>query len=337
MENTRDPNTKEGFDIIGDIHGCATHLCRLLESLGYKNHGTDLAPRYFHKNRKVIFLGDYIDRGSEIFKTLAIVRSMVDSGSAYAIMGNHEYNAILYDTPDGNGEFLRTHNDSHTKQHQETLEQCERVRANWDDWIQWFKTLPLWLQIKDSTGREIHAVHACFDTKKMKELFSLKVNESPLLVGEFSSPRMTERAIFETAKKGSASYKLLEDILKGPESRIQGEFKDNDGNTRHSIRLRWWEKKATLKEMALMDLTGFTEESLKALEKPFDGTDYRPVDVQVPTFFGHYWLTPEQMKPLTSFVACLDSSCVKKKQLTAYRYNAGDEKISGERFVSFKA
>ncbi len=332
ITNEIDPNTNEGFDIIGDIHGCATHLCGLLESLGYKNHGTDWAPRYFHKHRKVIFLGDYIDRGNEIFKTLTIVRSMVESGAAYAIMGNHEYNAILYDTLDGNGDFLRSHNERHTKQHQATLEQRKRARANWDDWIQWFKTLPLWLEIKDSAEGEIHAVHACFDTEKMKELFDLNIEGQPLLVGDFSAPRITERGILETAKKETPSYKLLEDILKGPETSLTSEFKDKDGQTRHLMRLRWWEKKATLKEMALMDLTGFSKESLKPLDKPFDDTQYRPVDVYVPTFFGHYWLTPEQMKPLTPVVACLDSSSVISKRLTAYRYNAGDKEISPKRF-----
>ncbi len=337
MANAIDQNDKEGFDIIGDIHGCAKHLCGLLTLLGYENHGTELEPHYFHKSRKVIFLGDYIDRGPEIFKTLAIVRSMVDSGSAYAIMGNHEYNAILYNTQDGNGEFLRSHNETHTKQHQATLEQCKRVGANWDDWIEWFKTLPLWLQIKDSAGCEIHAVHACFDTEKMKEFFSLNVGGRPLLLGDFCAPRLTEKGIFETAKKGSQSYKLLEDILKGPEAPFKSGFEDKDGNYRDSIRLRWWEKKATFKEMTLMDLTGFSKESLEALDEPFNEANYRPIDVQVPTFFGHYWLTPKQMTPLTEFVACLDSSCVTSKQLTAYRYNVGDKKISPKRFVSFKA
>lgn len=47
------------FDLIGDIHGYAAHLEALLRKLGYVNrHGV-----WSHSERKVIFLGDFIDRG----------------------------------------------------------------------------------------------------------------------------------------------------------------------------------------------------------------------------------------------------------------------------------
>jgi hypothetical protein len=79
------------FDVIGDIHGYAKTLRRLLEKLGYEEVGA----RYTHPDhRRVIFLGDYIDRGPNIRETLGIVRAMVDAGSALAIMGNHEFNAL---------------------------------------------------------------------------------------------------------------------------------------------------------------------------------------------------------------------------------------------------
>ena len=44
------------------------------------------------------FVGDYIDRGPKIKETLAIVKSMVDNDSGYALLGNHEYNALCYHT-----------------------------------------------------------------------------------------------------------------------------------------------------------------------------------------------------------------------------------------------
>ena len=47
------------YDIIGDIHGHADELEKLLEKLDYS--WTDGC--YRHSNRKVIFLGDFIDRG----------------------------------------------------------------------------------------------------------------------------------------------------------------------------------------------------------------------------------------------------------------------------------
>lgn len=62
-------------DFIGDIHGYAHKLEELLQKLGYKKkNGT-----FVHPHRKVLFVGDYIDRGPEIKETLEIVKSMVDT------------------------------------------------------------------------------------------------------------------------------------------------------------------------------------------------------------------------------------------------------------------
>ena len=79
------------LDFIGDIHGHADKLEALLQKMGYeKQNGI-----YKHQERKALFLGDYIDRGPKIRETLEIVKAMVDEGHATALMGNHEYNALL--------------------------------------------------------------------------------------------------------------------------------------------------------------------------------------------------------------------------------------------------
>ena len=48
---------------------------------------------------------------------LQIVKAMVDHGGAHIVMGNHEFNAICYATPDPTkpGDFLRTHQDKDNK------------------------------------------------------------------------------------------------------------------------------------------------------------------------------------------------------------------------------
>jgi hypothetical protein len=51
-----------------------------------------------HRERKAIFVGDYIDRGPADLETLYMVKKMVDAGAAYAIMGNHEYNALAFES-----------------------------------------------------------------------------------------------------------------------------------------------------------------------------------------------------------------------------------------------
>ena len=107
------------YDIIGDIHGYATTLKTLLITLGYNEQGG----AYRHPERQVIFLGDFIDRGPEIRETLETVRAMVDGGSALAVMGNHEFNALAYHAPDGQGYYLRKHTPEKIEQHRATMEQ----------------------------------------------------------------------------------------------------------------------------------------------------------------------------------------------------------------------
>lgn len=84
------------FDVIGDIHGHYGKLKALLQVLGYQaGAGTWRHP----DGRRVLFLGDFIDRGPRIRRVLHLVRGMCDAGHAFAVMGNHEYNAICYHEP----------------------------------------------------------------------------------------------------------------------------------------------------------------------------------------------------------------------------------------------
>ena len=109
------------YDIIGDVHGCATKLTNLLDGLGYRQ---DEAGVYRHPERTAVFVGDLIDRGAEQLLVLQLVKAMVDAGSALITMGNHEFNAIAWATTDpATGEPLRAHNDSNRKQHNAFLDQ----------------------------------------------------------------------------------------------------------------------------------------------------------------------------------------------------------------------
>ncbi|ODA28653.1 polynucleotide kinase-phosphatase [Planctopirus hydrillae] len=85
------------FDIIGDIHGCCDELEELLLELGYVKHTTSDESslwgdvNYVHpQGRKVVFLGDLVDRGPRILDTLRIVRNMVRYGSGICVPGNHD-------------------------------------------------------------------------------------------------------------------------------------------------------------------------------------------------------------------------------------------------------
>jgi Calcineurin-like phosphoesterase len=62
---------------------------------------------YSSPDRRAIFVGDLIDRGPAIGEVIEIVEGMVRAGVAHIVMGNHEFNALCYHTPDGKGEYLR--------------------------------------------------------------------------------------------------------------------------------------------------------------------------------------------------------------------------------------
>ena len=136
-----------GYDIIGDIHGYSEKLHSLLHSLGYTRSSNSNG--YTHSERKVIFLGDFIDRGPQQLDTVLIVKAMIENGSALAVMGNHEYNAICYATPHPHhpNDYLRTHSGNTGKknfqQHAAFLNGIQHDSVLYDELILFFKALPL--------------------------------------------------------------------------------------------------------------------------------------------------------------------------------------------------
>ena len=91
------------YDIIGDIHGRLDKLDALLRRLGYRErHGA-----WRHPDRTAVFVGDLIDRGPHQVATVDRVRRMVDAGAALCVMGNHEFNAIAWTTPEPFASQLR--------------------------------------------------------------------------------------------------------------------------------------------------------------------------------------------------------------------------------------
>ncbi|GHD21181.1 polynucleotide kinase-phosphatase [Streptomyces galbus] len=71
------------FDIIGDVHGCASELEALLGKLGYVD---GVHPG----GRTAVFVGDLVDRGPDSPGVLRRVMAMVKSGNALCVPGNHE-------------------------------------------------------------------------------------------------------------------------------------------------------------------------------------------------------------------------------------------------------
>ena len=82
------------FDIIGDLHGCFDELRSLLSELGYQVRSGDPAGGGFQvphpDGRRLVFLGDLVDRGPRSADCLRLVMDAVSAGSALCVPGNHD-------------------------------------------------------------------------------------------------------------------------------------------------------------------------------------------------------------------------------------------------------
>jgi protein phosphatase len=83
------------FDVIGDVHGCLTELEALLDKLGYvPSEGKGGSVRAHPEGRRIIFVGDLVDRGPDSPGVLRLVMDMVAAGSALAVPGNHDLKLV---------------------------------------------------------------------------------------------------------------------------------------------------------------------------------------------------------------------------------------------------
>lgn len=78
----------EKWDIFGDIHGMLFELKALMQRRGYAE---DADGNWSHpEGRRILFLGDVVDRGPHSLETLRFVKKLCDGGLAVCILGNHE-------------------------------------------------------------------------------------------------------------------------------------------------------------------------------------------------------------------------------------------------------
>lgn len=84
------------FDIIGDIHGCYDELCELLIKLGYEVDKANFTVHAVEPSRRLIFLGDLVDRGPDSPAVLKMVMNAVECGLALCVPGNHDIKLMRY-------------------------------------------------------------------------------------------------------------------------------------------------------------------------------------------------------------------------------------------------
>jgi len=168
-----------GIDIIGDIHGMQTRLTAMLGALGHRR----VAGRWTHaEGRRIVFVGDYVDRGARVAEVVELVRELCDQRVALALAGNHDTNAIAFATrardrafdaqeawhqarerlaagPDAAPtptEWLRRHTRGNLEQHEDTIHGLCDARA-YEACLRHFMTLPVYLELPG-----LRAVHAAW-------------------------------------------------------------------------------------------------------------------------------------------------------------------------------
>lgn len=91
------------LDIIGDVHGEIDALRALLRTLGYSARGEHPA------GRRLVFVGDLVDRGPDSPAVVDLVATLVEQGLAQCVLGNHELNLLRQDARSGNAWIIKTH------------------------------------------------------------------------------------------------------------------------------------------------------------------------------------------------------------------------------------
>lgn len=305
------------FDIIGDVHGCAHTLERLLDTLGYKRVGGV----WRHPRRQALFLGDIVDRGPRIREALHIVHDMVVAGQAFCIMGNHEYNALAWFTPalPGSGKaFVREHTPRNARLIDETLTQFAQHPGDWHDFMAWFYQLPLFVD----AGR-FRLVHACWDPSLIEQLRP-----------QYPSGCIDEHFIQASGVSGSFASTVCNRLLRGTDMRLPDglTLTGGDGLTRAFFRTKFWEEDPQTYGDIVFQPDALPDEVASApLSHMQKNALLRYDEAQPLLFVGHYWRSGRPA-PIRPNLACLDYSAVLYGKLAAYRLD-DETRIDPHKFV----
>jgi hypothetical protein len=149
------------LDIVGDIHGELDALLGLLAVAGYDADGRH------PEGRCLVFLGDLVDRGPDSPGVVRLVRSLVEAGRAFAILGNHELNLLRGERKAGNDWFWGEHT-----HHDERYQPWAFADPLADpDLLRFFSALPLALVRPD-----LRVVHAAWHSASVAAVAALEVN-----------------------------------------------------------------------------------------------------------------------------------------------------------------
>jgi hypothetical protein len=211
-------------DVVGDIHGEIEPLLSLLGHLGY-----DTAGNHPH-NRRLIFLGDLIDRGPDSPGVVAMVKRMVERGRAQCVMGNHELNLLLGIR--GLKRKIKPYNGWYFDDGALPAETRAEIRT-------FFESLPLALERPD-----LRAVHACWQDDAIRKLRNLSgpaelyLDRERQIDAALDAEGIQDETDRVLTHQNGSPVKVL---TSGSERRAEVPWVPDDGKPRWVERVRWYE------------------------------------------------------------------------------------------------
>lgn len=210
------------LDLVGDIHGEISALGSLMGHLGYQPDGSHA------EGRRLVFVGDLIDRGPDSPGVVRRVADLVERGRSLTIMGNHDLNAVAHREKKENT-WLFGHGPV-----SEAVKAVTTERER-DEIIAFLRQQPLALERDD-----LRVVHACWDDGAIRCLdgegdpaeayHDHEARIEKMLAGE------TDSVTRKLALQNQNPMKL---ITSGPEVRAAVPFVAN-GEDRNESRHPWW-------------------------------------------------------------------------------------------------
>lgn len=220
------------IDIIGDIHGECGALTSLLDRLGYDGNGN-------HKEgRRLVFIGDLIDRGPDSPGVVRLVRHLMQLGKAQCILGNHELNILRGEHKHGNhwffGETEVIRKDKEATSFQVLADENFQKEVK-----EFFLSLPMALERDD-----VVVVHAAWDEESAEKMRQCESNvmeaydsfERKIQEG-IKADGITDQDEIDMREQNLNPVKVL---CSGYEGRAAEPFFAG-GKMRNLERLKWWE------------------------------------------------------------------------------------------------
>ena len=146
------------IDIVGDIHGEIDALQDLLGHLGYDRAGVH------PHGRRLVFIGDLMDRGPDSPAVIDLVSGLVSRGLAQCVLGNHELNLLRRARKEGNGWYFDDNHDHRKDKFRDSRAVDAARRSSIEAFL---STLPLALERAD-----LRVVHAAWHAGSIADIRS---------------------------------------------------------------------------------------------------------------------------------------------------------------------